>query len=255
MAFFESIYNSFLSLSYVLIILIVSIIITIITTLIYKYTTDQKKLKKNKEVIKELRDKMKKNKNNQKKMMEIQQEMMSKNMEMMKSSFKPMLYTFIPLILLFSWMTGTLAYEPLMPNQPFTITATLAETYTGEYSDINVTSVPEMKITYDDKFFPEKEGLKQARWVVTPEKEGQYTFLLEGDTFKQTKEVIVSNKKNYENPLAEYKDSQLKSVTIGNKPVKPFEGVPILGGLSWLWSYVLLSVLTSIIVRKAMKIA
>lgn len=255
MAFFESIYNAFLGLDYAIIILIISILITIVTTLIYKYTTNQDKLRQNKKDIKSLREKMNKNKNNQKKMMEIQQEMMSKNMEMMKSSFKPMLYTFIPLILLFSWMAGTLAYEPLMPGQPFTLVATLADTYTDDFQNIKVTAIPEMEIVYDKDFMPKKTNIKQARWVITPQNEGIYTVLVEGKTFKETKEIIVSTKKDFSVPLTDFKDSQLESLVVGNKEVRPFEGIPVVGGLSWLWSYIILSVLTSIVVRKLLKIA
>jgi len=252
--FFENLYASFLGLSYFWIIFIVSVLITVITTLVYKYTTDQKKLKENKETVKKLRKKMNENKDNQKKMMEIQQEMMSKNMEMMKSSFKPMLFTFIPLILLFSWMSGTLAYEPLMPGEAFTVTVYAADTYASGLENINLSAIPGMKIQRDNDFTPEKDE-KQVRWVITPEKEGEYSLLIESPSFKETKEVIISSKKDYAIPLTEYKDSQLSKVVIGNEDVRPFEGAPVIGGLNWLWAYIILSLITSIGFRKALGVA
>jgi uncharacterized membrane protein (DUF106 family) len=55
--------------------------------------------------------------------MSLQKEMMELNMEMMKQSFKSMLYTFIPLIILFTWMSANIAYEPINPGEEFTVTA------------------------------------------------------------------------------------------------------------------------------------
>lgn len=252
---FTSIYQGFIGLSYFWIILIISLVATAVTTLIYKYTTNQEKLKKTKADVKSLREKMNQHKGDQKKMLEIQQQMMSKNMEMMKSSFKPMIYTFIPLILLFSWMSGALAYEPLAPNEAFTITATMDETYAAGLDKVIITSIPELDIQRDDDYVSDKAGLKQIRWVATPKDTGTFQLLFESPTFKQTMEVLVSTEKEYSNPVSQYKNSQLANVVIGNKPVKPFKGVPVVGNFSWLWAYIVLSVVTSIGLRKALKVA
>lgn len=247
--------ESFMGLSYFLIILIVAAVATIITTLIYKFTTNQEQLRKNKQEIKDLREKMTKNKKDQKKMMEIQQQMMAKNMEMMKASFKPMIYTFIPLIIMFSWMTSTIAFEPLKPGEEFTLTANLADAYPGVLSEIKVTSIPEMSVVIDKAFIP-KEGTKQQRWILKAEQEGKYTILLEGDTFKQTKEVIISNQKKYAKPISDYKDSQLKQVVVGNAPVRPLGSISLLGWRpGWLGTYIILSIIMSVALRKALKIA
>ena len=249
------IYESFMGLSYLMIILIVSVVATAITTLIYKFTTNQEKLRQNKKEIKELREKLTKNKKDQKKMMEIQQQMMSKNMEMMKSSFKPMIYTFIPLILLFSWMTSSIAYEPLKPGQEFTVMANLADEYLGNLDEIKVTSIPEMNVVVDDVFVA-KQGTKQQRWIMKADQPGKYTLLFEGDTFKQTKEIIITSEKKYAKPISEYKDSQLKQVILGNKAVKPLGNISLLGWKpGWLGTYIILSILMSIGLRKAMNIA
>lgn len=244
--------EAFLSLDYIWIVLIISILATLLTTLIYKYTTKQERLKKLKGEIKELREKMKKHKDNQKKLLEVQGQMMEKNMEIMKSSFKPMLYTFIPLILLFSWLSATIAYEPLMPNEPFTVTAQIAEAYPGSLDGINLSVAPEAQIVRDESYAPEKG--KAVRWIVTTPTEGTYSLLFEGQTFKQTKEVLVSTQKKYSQVFTEYKDNQLQKIIVGNKEVKPFEGVPVLQGLNWLWSYIIISILASILLRKALDV-
>src|SRR4030043_2257506 len=109
-------------------ILIISFAITLIITLVYKFTTDQKKMKKLKEEMKGYQKKIKEvSKSNPKKAMEIQQQAMKQNMEYMKHSFKSTLYTFIPIIIIFGWLNAHMAYYPLEPNQPFTITAYFAE--------------------------------------------------------------------------------------------------------------------------------
>jgi len=111
-----------------------------------------------------------------------------------------------------------------------------------------------MKIQRDNDFVPEKDK-KQVRWVITPQEEGEYSLLVESPTFKETKEILISTKKKYVIPLKEYKDSQLSKIVIGNKNVKPFEGIPVIGGLSWLWAYIILSLITSIGFRKALGVA
>lgn len=249
------IYASFMGLSYFLIILMVAVVATAITTLIYKFTTNQEKLRKNKQEIKDLREKMNKNKKDQKKLMEIQQQMMTKNMEMMKASFKPMIYTFIPLILLFSWMSSTIAYEPIRPGQEFTTTISLADEYPGNLEQIKVTSVPEINVILDEEFVA-KEGTKQQRWILKAENEGKYTLLFEGETFKQTKEILITNEKKYSKPLSEFKDSHLKQIVVGNKAVKPLGNISLLGWRpGWLGTYIILSIVMSIGLRKALSIA
>jgi uncharacterized membrane protein (DUF106 family) len=255
-AIFNTIFGPILGLSYFLIILIVSLILTLITTLIYKWTTDQKRMKALKVEVKELRDKLTKNKTNQKKMLEIQQQMMSKNMEMMKQSFKPMLFTFIPLIIIFAWMASTLAFMPLVPSEPFTITAVMTETFISGNSNISIKIVPEMSVVRDDTYVPEKAGTKEARWIATPEKEGTYSILIESPTFKETKEIIISTEKKYSMPVSDYKESQLDKLIVGNKEVKPFGSFSLLGWRpGWLGTYIILSIVMSIGLRKLLDIS
>lgn len=241
--------DTILGLDYWILILILSIIVTLISTLTYKYTTDQKKIKLYRKEVKDMQKEMKEHKNDQKKMMNIQKEMMKKNGELMKQSFKPMLYTFIPLLLILGWMSATLAYEPIMPGVPFAITATLDDNYIGNLSDIKITSDQKVKIKQDTDFVAEKG--KQIRWIVQADKEGTYNFLLEGEGFKETKKVIVTTEKKYTEPVSKYSGA-LKSVTVSNKEVLIDFGI---FKLNWLWSYILMSVIMSLGLRKAMGIA
>lgn len=252
---FIALYQGFMNLPYFWIIFIISVLVTLLTTVIYKYTTDQNELKKIKKEMKELKEKMKKHSNDQKKMMSIQKDMLDKNMVMMKQSFKSMLYTFIPLILIFAWMNSTIAYEPILPNSNVTITATISNSYPGDLLKINVTSIPPAKITRNAGYDPGSDKIKAAQWIMETGDEGTYTILIESETFKQSKEIFVTSERKYENPLSQFKDSQLKSVIIGNEKVKPLKGTPVIGGLNWLWTYIILSVFMSVGLKKLLDVA
>ena len=125
-------------------ILIISFAITLLTTLVYKFTTDQKKMKKLKEDMKEYQKKIKAlSKSDPQKAMSIQQEAMKQNMEYMKHSFKSTIYTFIPILIIFGWLNAHMGYYPLMPNQPFMVTAYFAE---GHAEAVSISSIPELEL-------------------------------------------------------------------------------------------------------------
>jgi uncharacterized membrane protein (DUF106 family) len=248
-------YHAFMNWPYFWIILTVSVLATLLTTIIYKYTTDQKKLKQIKKEMKELKEKLKKHKNDQKKMMSIQKEMLDHNMTMMKQSFKSMLYTFIPLILVFTWMAATMAYEPIHSNSNVTINAVISNSYPGDLTGVKISSVPKTNITRNLGYAPEDERNKEIQWVMHTNGPGTYNVIIESDTFKQSKEIIVSDGREYSNPVSMYKESQLKKVIIGNEKVRPFKGIPVLKSFGWLGTYIVLSILLSIGLRKLLDVA
>jgi len=253
---FISMYDSFLNLGYFWVILIISIVITLLTTIIYKYTTDQKRLKEIKKEMKILQDKQKKYRDDPKKVNEITKEMFGKNAEMMKQSFKSMLYTFLPLILLFSWMSATMAFQPIMPGENFTVTALVTENYPGNVSEIKLASIPAIAGQKNENHNVSSSKGTEIQWILNAPQNGTYTILIEGATFKQTKEILVTTEKKYLNPLTLYKDSQLLSVTVGNKPVHPLGDTSILGWKpGWLGMYIILSLISSLLIRKLLKIA
>jgi uncharacterized membrane protein (DUF106 family) len=252
---FIAIYQAFINLPYFWMIFVMAFLVTLLTTVIYKYTTDQKTLKVIKTDMKDLKEKLKKHSNDQKKMMSIQKEMLDKNMIMMRQSFKSMLYTFIPLILIFAWMNATIAYEPILPNSNVNITATISNSYPGDLTKINISSIPQATITRNVGYDPGNDKIKAVQWTMQTKANGTYNVIIESETFKQSKEILVTSDRKYVNPLAQFKDSQLKSVVIGNNKVKPLLGVPVIGGLNWLWTYIILSVFMSLGLRKIMNVA
>ena len=227
------------SISYLWIIIIISLIITIISTLAYKYTTDQRKLKRVKEDIKKLREKQKKHVDNQKKFMAIQKEMMSKNSILMKESFKPMIFTLLPLLLVFGWMAANLAFQPIMPGDVFRVTI-----------DLEQPEAVELQLPQGFEVI----GHENESWSLRSNTEGKFQLVFVGETFTETKEVLITTSKDYVNPVQTY-DSNLRSVTIHHKEVKPLGDVSLFGWRpGWLGTYILLSIILSILLRKLLRV-
>jgi uncharacterized membrane protein (DUF106 family) len=63
--------------------------------------------------------------------MKLQQKILPLQMDLMKESFKPLLVSLIPFLLIFFWLANHFAYHPIMPDQPFTVTAKIAEEFSG----------------------------------------------------------------------------------------------------------------------------
>ncbi len=239
----------FLSLSYFWIILLLAIVVSLITTLIYKFATNQDEIKRIKADIKKLREKMKKHKDNQKKLMEINQEMMSKNFAVMKQSLRAMLYSFLPIILILSWMAGNLVYQPIMPGEEFTVEAFFSEDYEGDLDSVILSIMPEMTVH-------NRENINNGiAWTLSAGSEGSYNLQFEGETFRESKAVIVTSIKDYEQPVEEY-DSDLERVVVGNEVVRPFGDTSLFGWRpGWLGAYILLTIPLSILLRKVLGVA
>jgi uncharacterized membrane protein (DUF106 family) len=244
-----------MSLPYFWIIFIISLLATLLTTIIYKYTTNQKQLKQIKKEMKEMKAELKKYKNDQKKMMKVQKDMLEKNMIMMKQSFKSMLYTFVPLILIFAWLAATIAYEPISPGSNVTVTALISNSYPGDINAVNISSIPAANFTRNLGYTPANDKNKAIQWTMQAGGSGTYTILVESETFKQSKEILVTEGRKYTNPLSTYKESQLKEIIIGNSKVYPMKGIPLLQSFGWLGTYIVLSILMSIGLRKLLDVA
>jgi len=230
-------------------ILIISFVITVVTTLVYKFTTDQKKMKKLKEDMKEYQKKIKAlSKSDPQKAMSIQQEAMKQNMEYMKHSFKSTLYTFIPIIIIFGWLSAHMAYYPLAPDQPFKITTYFAE---GHAETVSISSIPELEIL-GNATQPIVDG--KAEWEFKGT-EGEYKVELDYNNEKYDKSLIISHERRYEPPEKIITDSKLKKIVVGNEKVYPFGNADLFGWKpNWLWTYIILSILLSIGIRKVLKV-
>ena len=252
---FDAFFSWFMGLPYFWIICSLAIITTFITTIIYKYATDQKRLKEIKSNLKKLRKEQKKHKNDTKKMMSLQKEMMSLNMDMMKQSFKSMLYTFIPLILLFTWMSANIAYEPINPGEEFTLTARISTSFDYQLREVNLTLIPEGEVSRNEEFVASRESRREIQWFLSAPDPGTYTAVIEGPTFSESVEIIVSEGKDYSDPVKSF-DSHLLSVEVGNDPVRPFGNFSLFGlRPNWLFTYIALSILFSVLFRRLLKVS
>ena len=240
-------------------IMILSFLISLIITLIQKYATDQNRLKEIKEEMKSIQKRIKEEKDPNEKM-KIQKEHMKLVPEQLKHSMKSMMYTFIPIILIFSWMNANLAYDPILPGEEFTVTVN----FETDIEDIIELSAPQ-GVTIDG---PEKKEIEDegVKWVLRGNK-GEYLlqFIIENQI--ETKEVLITEEQRYKmiektkkSPLSFFppkepylsKDSKIKSIKIDNKPKKILN---IFGWkIGWLGTYIIFSIIFSILIRRLIKV-
>jgi uncharacterized membrane protein (DUF106 family) len=230
-------------------ILIISFVITLLTTLVYKFTTDQKKMKKLKEDMKEYQKKIKEfSKSDPQKAMSIQQEAMKQNMEYMKHSFKSTLYTFIPIIIIFGWLNAHMAYYQIMPDQTFNVTAYFAE---GHAQTVSISSIPELELLSNAT---QTIIDSKASWLLKGS-EGEYKLEVDYNNEKYEKLLTISSLRKYEQPDKVISDSKLKKIVVGNEKVYPLGSIDIFGWRpNWIWTYIILSILLSIGIRKVLNV-
>lgn len=244
--FLDPVFSPLLNMDALLSVGIVALLVSLIITLIYKYTTDQNLMKRLKDEMKELQTEMKTLRDHPEKMMQVQKQAMQSNMKYMTQSMKSTLYTFLPIIVIFAWMNAHYAFEPILPGQQFSATLEFAKGSIGEVTVLvpqGLTAVGEtvQPIAGDKATFTFK-GM-----------EGKYTesnalaFSFENRTFY--KDVWVTQEQEYA-----VKDTKLKGnpklITLNyeKKHILP------LIGWGWLGTYILFSVVFSMVLRKWMKI-
>ncbi len=230
-------------------ILILSLMMSIIVLVITKYTTDQNLMKHLKEESKDLQKQMKELKDQPEKMMEVQKKHMESSMKYMTQSFRPMIFTFIPIIIIFGWISAHLAYEPIMPGQEFSVKVQL-EKGLGSVI-VNATAPEGITLTSDAS----KEVGDGVAIFTFKGDAGEYsapgiTFNVDGKEYY--KEVKITSKREYVNPLKSVRDGKVRQIETIQEKVKVIK----LGSfsLSWIWSYIIFSIIFSSILRKWMKV-
>jgi len=207
--------------------------------------TDQDLMKTLKAEMKEFQKETKELKDHPEKAMEVQQKAMKTNMKYMGLSMKPTLVTFIPIIIIFGWLTSHLAYYPIMPNQEFITTATFKDA-TGT---INL-NVPEGIILMGDQ--TQTITNNQAKWILKGEA-GEYLLEYEFNDNSHLQEVLITTELAYKEPTKHIKDPHLKSLNINNEKLKVLN---LFGWkLGWLGTYIILSLIFSMALRKWMNLA
>lgn len=250
-AILDPVLRPILSLPPIISILVVSLVISLIVTFVYKLLTDQKKMKELRDNIKASQEELKRCKDNPKKMMDVQKKAMEHNMQYMVSSLKPTLITLLPIILIFGWLNANMAYYPLTSGEEFEVSAFFNEDIAGE---VSLSSVPELEI--DDTEQEIKNG--KAIWILKGG-EGEYILEFEHKNKTYQKDILISNERRYEQPIEPVRDSFINKIEIGNKPIiyipLPFDLLMWKqGGIGWLGTYIIFSLVFSTGLRKLLKI-
>lgn len=230
-------------------IVLIAAIITIIITLAYKFLTDQDKMKHLKGRQKEFQAEMKSHKDNPEKMMAVQKEAMKVNFEYMKHSLKPTLFTMLPILLIFGWMSGALAYDPIMVGDSYTITAEFAEGVSGQ---------AELILDLDSEFSSSEaiqtisEG--SAIWRVKANEIGEHNLTLVTDGASETISVLVTDGSlDYGDVMVNFEDSDISKISVGYSKLKPLGNLSIFGwNPGWLALYIVVSLIFSLSLRKVM---
>lgn len=233
-------------------ILLVSVAVSLATTIVYKLTTNQKTMKGIKDEIKRMQAEIKSTKEPGR-AAQLQKEMMKKSMEQFSASTKSMIITLVPLFLLFGWMGSHLAYEPISPGEEFTTTMRLAPGTAGNATlsaeGLQIISEPTQAIA---------NGM--AVWRLKAGEKGDYKIAYSYQNEAYYLPAIVTDKYVYANPtLAKKKGiketSGIERITIDLKSVRPFGNLSLFGWMpGWLAAYIILSIATSMLFRKLLKV-
>jgi uncharacterized membrane protein (DUF106 family) len=239
------IFNPLLNLPITWVVVIMALIITFIITIIYKFTTNQNLMKELKGEMKELQKEMKELKSDPSKMMEVQKKAMQTNMKYMSHSMRSMLFTFIPIILIFGWMNAHLAYEQIAPGQDFTTTIEFYKGVTGEVELV----VPDGITMNGEAVQPIDDG--EVKWILSGE-EGNYLLEYKVNGKSYTKDLLITQEPSYAKPIEVIKDKTVMQISIDNIKMKVFN---LFGWqIGWLGSYIIMSIIFSMILRKLFKV-
>jgi len=236
-----------LNMSPFLSLLVLALAISLIITLVYKFFTNQGEMKDLKEKQKDFQKRLKELRSNPEGMMKVQKEAMKVNMEYMKHSFKPTLITMLPIILIFGWMSAHLMYEPIYPGETYSITAEFAEGVTGETELI----VGEGTTLISDA---KQEISSAVAWNLKSEA-GTHVLTVKSGNDEQKKKVLITKELRYEEPATSYQHSDIEKITVNYNKLKPLGKYSLFGWQpGWLGVYIMLSIVFSIGLRKALKI-
>ncbi len=248
-AMLDSVFWPFFSSMPILIALILfSFVISVMITLVYKYTTDQNLMKQLKEEMKATQKKIKElMKTNPDEAMRIQKESMKTHKDYMMMSFKATAYTILPMMLIFPWMAANLAYEPIKPGEPFTVTLEFNKPIS---SSVMLDAPP--GITIDDGSTKEVSG-NNVFWTVKGE-EGTHVLEYVYNDERYRQEIVITNGHDYSTPVTkvEEKGSDAKLMKI-NYSKRIIMDIGILKG-GWLLTYFIFSIIFSLVLRKALKV-
>ena len=222
-------------------------IITIIVIAAYWKFTDQKVMKELKAEQKAFQARMKELREHPEQMMKVQKEAMAKNMEYFKHSLKPTLITMLPILLIFGWMSGAIAYEPIFPDESFVVSADFAKGISGD-----ATLILPVGMSFANSEAAVEIVDSEASWRLRAAEEGEYAItvsLTEG--VSESKDILISTDLEYAEPFDVFANSDIEKITIEYEKLRPFGSFSIFSWQpGWLAVYILFSIVFSLSLRK-----
>ncbi|MBI4152070.1 TMCO1/EMC3 family protein [Candidatus Woesearchaeota archaeon] len=229
-------------------IVILSFVVSFLSTIAYKYFTDQEKMKNLKIKQKEYQKQMKELRSQPEKMISVQKEAMKSNAEYMKMSFKPMLITMLPLLLIIGWMAGHLAFEPIFPEETYSLTAFFKEGVTGNAELVAREGTEVLN------------GVSQGitggavTWNLRSQ-EGDHSLTVKLGQQEGSTDVRITRDVHSAEPLKTLEHSDIEKLQINYKPLKPLGETSFFGWQpGWLGLYFIFSLVSSLLFRKLLKI-
>ena len=228
--------------------LIISLFVSLVATLVYKYTTDQVVMKGLRDEMKSHQQKMKGHRGDPKKMMESQKKAMEANMQYMMKSLKPTLFTLIPLLLIFTWLGGHYAYEPLRPDFAFNITIAFSAGSNG-----TVELVPSQSFTVKGE--RSQQVQPEVTWILRPQEEGSFTLEFRHNDKVYQKDMLITRLHKYEKPEKEIKDGTVEKIVVGHMKTMPLGSFKIFSWHpGWLALYIISSIVFSLGLKRILKL-
>ncbi len=237
-----SILSPFLSLPPLAAVILVAFLVSLGINIIYKYATDQKKMKALKEEISAIQKQAKGE--SPEKGMQLQKKALGVNMEYFKHSLKPTLYTMLPVLLVFMWMSSHYSYLPISPEKEFTTTLIFEEGTSG-----NVEIIPQAGIEIIGENI---QPLKGNATFTLKGKAGEYLIEFMHNGKKYNKEVLITNEQSYAKPSEKITGNSIKEIRINNE--KPTLMNLFGWKVGWLGTYIIFSLIFSIVLRKVMNL-
>ncbi len=222
-------------------VIIVSFLVSLAINIAYKYLTDQKLMKQIKDELNDLQKQAKELP--PEKALKLQKKALEVNMTYFKHSLKPTLFTMLPVLLVFMWMSSHFAFVPLYPDTEFKVTAIMAPQSQGTLILIpqdGITAVGEKIIVNNTNATFTLKG-----------KEGTYLLEFAFNGKKYNKDVLITKEQSYAQQ-EEKTAGDIQEIRIEYQ--KP-ELLNLFGWkIGWLGTYIIFSLIFSLVTRKMLNV-
>ena len=140
-----------------------------------------------------------------------------------------------------------MTYEPIYPDERFSISAEVSAGVDGQVELI----VDEDVEVLSDRV---KDSTGELVWNLKASG-GEHFIGVKTANDEQTKKILITDSLEYEDPVSSFENSEVASITINYKELKPLGDFSIFGWRpGWLGWYIIFSIIFSIGIRKLMKV-